>query len=109
MIEFVDKIRYLVDELTLKRIGLCEYFKPEVLVAAADEVASLGLEQGVVVAHGDQLAVALAALVRHAREMRVALLAVTTDHAGIVPTSHIQILRYTDGDRPLRLDHSMNE
>lgn len=75
----------LVDELALVRVGLGQHLQPEVLVAPAHQVARLCLEQRVVVADGDQLAVALPALVRHAREVRVALLAVAPDHARVVP------------------------
>lgn len=79
---------YLVDELPLVGVGLGQHVEPQVGVAAPHEVSRLRLEQRVVVAHGDELAVALPALVRHARQVRVALLAVAPHHARIVPAPH---------------------
>lgn len=90
-------ISYLVDELPLEGVVLGEHLEPEVLVAAAHEVARLRLEQRVVVADGDELAVALAALVRHARQVRVALLAVAPHHARVVPEP--RIFTVIDGSR----------
>ena len=45
---------------------------------------TFGLEEGVLVADGDELPVALASLVRHARQVGVSLLAVAAHHFAVV-------------------------
>lgn len=85
----------LVDERPAVLVGLVQHLCPQFLVPPLDEVAGLALEEGVLVAHLDQLAVALAALVGHAGEVGVALLAVFTNNPAIIklvlPTETLSI------------------
>lgn len=81
------RLNDLVDQLTAIGVALLQHLGPELGVATSHEITRLRLEQGVLVADGDQLAVALAAFVGHAGKMRVALFAVATDDARVVPGS----------------------
>ena len=74
----------LVDERAAEWVFVPEDFCPEFHVATADQIPGLGLEQRVLVADGDQLPVALAALVSHAGQVRVSLLAVTAHNFAVV-------------------------
>jgi hypothetical protein len=71
----------LVNERAPEFVRLNQHLGPEVGVAALDQVARKGLEQRVLVANGDQLLVALAALVGDASQVRVPLLAVLANDA----------------------------
>ena len=77
-------ISYLVDKRSSERIFIIEDLGPELHVSPSDQVPCFGLEERVLVADGDQLAVALTPLVGHAGQVRVALLAVAADHFAVV-------------------------
>lgn len=40
----INNFNYLIDKLSLKRIGFCEHFEPKVLVAASHQITRLRLE-----------------------------------------------------------------
>ena len=63
---------------------ICEHVLPQVRVHALHDVPGLELEQRVFVGDLHQLDVAVAALVRHAREVGIPLLAVLTHNLGVV-------------------------
>ena len=77
-------ISYLVDKRSSERIFIIEDLCPELHVSPSDQVPCFGLEERVLVADGDQLAVALTPLVGHAGQVWVALLAVAADHFAVV-------------------------
>mmetsp|Transcript_9515 Transcript_9515/g.21823 ORF Transcript_9515/g.21823 Transcript_9515/m.21823 type:complete len:509 (-) Transcript_9515:2161-3687(-) len=83
---------HLVDQLALELVVVSEHGGPQIEVLTLDQIASLGLEEAVLVGDSNELGVALAALVGDDSEMRVALLAVLTHNAGIVEAVALQEL-----------------
>ena len=79
----------LVDELAAEGVSLLQDFAPEVTVHALHHIACLYLEQAVSVGAVHQCVIALAPLVRHARQVGIPLLAVlahlrtSRHHSGI--------------------------
>ena len=77
-------LAHLVYELSPEWVILQEYLSPQLLIPSSHQVAGLALEQGVLVAHVDELPVALSSLVSHAGQVRVALLAVLANDTAII-------------------------
>ena len=78
------RLDHLIDQRPPILVLVVQHLGPELHVASLDQVAGLRLEEGVLVADGDQLAVALPALVGHAGQVGVALLAVAADDLAVV-------------------------
>ena len=74
----------LVDEHALVRVVVRQDLGPQVEVHAVAEVASLRLEERVLVGALHEVVVALAAGVRHHRQIRVALLAVLAHNGAVI-------------------------
>ena len=78
------RLDHLIDELAAELVALVEHFDPQLGIPALNQIARFRFEQRVVVADFDQFTVALAALVGHAGQMRIAFLAVFAHHAAVV-------------------------
>ena len=75
---------YLVNERSSEWIFVIQDFGPELHVFPSHQISGLGLEERVLVADGNQLAIALPALVCDASQVRVALLAIATNNLAVV-------------------------
>ena len=80
----LEGVKDLVDERSSEFVVFLQNNGPEVRVPPAHQVACLALEERVLIAHFDDLLIALAPLVGHARQVRVTLLAVLAHHAAII-------------------------
>ena len=74
----------LVDKLAAVFVFFRQHRCPEIGVHTLDDISRLNLEHTVSVRAIHQLCVAVATLVRDARQVRIALLAVATDDGGLV-------------------------
>ena len=77
-------LNHLVDQGSAVLVFIIENLGPQVHITASDQVAGLRLEQGVLVAHGDQLAIAGAALIGDACKMGIAFFAIATDNLTVI-------------------------
>jgi len=82
--QYQSWFKYLVNERSSEWIFVIQDFGPELHVSPSHQISSLRLEEGILVADGNQLAVALTALVSDASQVRVALLAITANNLTVV-------------------------